>query len=446
MTEILGNPALLLLFAAGAVGMGLLALRYPVLLIALSIFTISLDFMGRIADSTVTYNNLTKVALIGAMLVRLMVTGKRIVVPRYLLMALPFIVFIGLRSYPGPVLEGGAFHFLRLIVVWTYAVLVVNILETRRDLHILFVGVMATALISGITAHLQTLNLMTMGTGESLAAFDPGGFGVRAVSTFWNPNRLALYLLNLSIFILVGFRHPDFPRWGKAPLLLILFSTLAAMLLTFSRSAIVSLTFASILFLRFRETRRVFVAVFGLGIVSGVLLIVATPYGQFLLDRLMSFGDLGSDFSTKTRLYLGYVGLSIWSDGLNWIWGSGFSSFAEMFHGHLHPLMSHEMSYHTGVTESHVLWITLLSETGTVGLMLFLVFLRSTFKELRRLLGVVVDPTLRLVLIGAWVLLCTRIVDWFFNPNINYNEFWLTVGLVGAVGLIASREDPAYQK
>jgi hypothetical protein len=439
MTDLLGNPLLLLLLCGGGVGLALLALRFPVLLLALSVFTISLDFMGRIADSTVTYNNLTKLALFGVLMVRLLISGQRLVIPRYLLMALPFLMFVGLRSYPGATLAGGGFHFLRLIIVWFYAVAVVNIVRTRRDLHVLFLGILATALVSGVIAHFQTLNLMTLGSVESLAVFDPGTFGVRAVSTFWNPNRLALYLLNLSIFIMVGLRHPELPKWSKLPILLLLFSTLAAMLLTFSRAAMVSIGFAALMFLQFKETKRVFVAVIGFGLLSGILLIVATPYGEFLLDRLVSFSRLETDFSTQMRLQLGYIALSIWSDGLNWIWGSGYTSFSELFFEHLPPLMSHEMSHHSGTSESHVLWMTLLAETGSLGLLFFLLLLRSAFKELRRLLRTVLDPTLRLTLIGAWVLMATRMVDWFFNPNINYNEFWLTLGLIGAVGMIAAQ-------
>ena len=98
--------------------------------------------------------------------------------------------------------------------------------------------------------------------------------------------------------------------------------------------------------------------------------------------------------------------------------------------------MSHEMAYHTGITASHMLWVTIVTETGILGTLLFLLFIRAVFREIARLLRLDPDPALRLVLIGAWVLSLTRLVDWFFNPNINYNEFWYAVGLSGAVGLM----------
>jgi O-antigen ligase len=440
VSGLLQNPLLLAAALAGLAGLGLLSLRHPVVLLGVSLFTISLDFMGRINDSIVTYNNLTKVALLVIMTVHLATSRRGLKMPRHVLLALPFVVFVGISTLHSPDLSRAFIHFLRLVVVWSYAVLVANFVTTQRHLKILLVSIALTILVSSGFAHLQTINLLTFGTVDALEAFEPGTFGIRAVSTFWNPNRLALYLLSLSLFLLVALNHHRLSGAWKTVLVLILLSSLGAILLTFSRAAWVSLLVAAILFLRFRETRRIVATVMVAGGVAFLLIMVLTPYGQFILDRLSSFGQLEQDFSTRFRIYLSYIGLSIWADGMNWLWGAGHSAFVPLFHLHLHPLMSHEMAYHTGVYSSHVLWMTLLSETGLIGLLLFLVFIRGLLRETERLLRRARDGTARLVLIGCWVLVVTRLVDWFFNPNLNYNEFWFAVGLIGALGAIVERE------
>ena len=69
-------PALILLVLAA-----FQMLKRPILLVALSIYTVSLDHVGRIQGSTITVNNLLKVVMIAVLVAWMARAGMKLRLP-----------------------------------------------------------------------------------------------------------------------------------------------------------------------------------------------------------------------------------------------------------------------------------------------------------------------------------------------------------------------------
>lgn len=412
---------------------GLFVLRHPGFLIALSVYTVSLDHLGKLQIGPLTVNNLLKVVLVGVALLWFLTVGKRIRFPRHLLWFLPFLLFCGVSAFYSADYPLAAFKLFRLFVVWLYALLVANFVERERDLVVLLGSIVVTAFVVSVLAHMQTLNSLTQGAIVLVEKQGPEASGVRAMSTFWDSNRLGQFLAILSIFMVAGLTLPTKSRLWKPVVLLVLFVTFGAVLLSFSRSAWLGLGLSMLFLLTFRRMRPVVLGFGGIGLAGILYMALFTPYGGFLFSRLQTLGELGSDFSGQFRWLLGMSGLRMWADGLHWIWGAGYYSFAALVSGYWHPAMSHDMIFHSGTSMSHTLYITIIAEGGVIGVLLFLLFARSVTREMRRLLGRRLAGLPRVFVVALAVLLAVRIVDFLFNPSLSDNLFWLMLGLLGAL-------------
>jgi O-antigen ligase len=92
------------------------------------------------------------------------------------------------------------------------------------------------------------------------------------------------------------------------------------------------------------------------------------------------------------------------------------------------------MMFHSGTHLSHTLLITLLSEGGLIGTGLFAVFLYAVWRELVRIRREEHSGLARIALVACTVIFLVKLVDTFFNPSMYDNLFWLTLGLIGAIG------------
>lgn len=418
---------------AGGLGAGLLALRQPAILVALSVFTISLDYKGRLGEGFITANNLLKVVLIGAFLVQMLCGGRRLRLPIHLILFLPYLVFAAISSYYSAGFLQAGFYVMRLTLVWIYAVLVANLIEREWQLSLLLVAMAATALFVSVTAHMQTLNIVALAGAELIQKQGPDAGSVRALGTFWDANALGGFLGVLSLFLMAGLARGNLGWIRRGAILCVLGVAFGAVLLSFSRSAWLMIAFGMLLFAREHRLRPYVGWFLALGLCGALYVLIATPYGHALTARFLSFGELGQDYSGRFRWYLALSGLEIWADGMHWLWGSGFYSFGEQIWRHWYPLATHDMMYHSGTNMSHTLLVTLLAEGGLLGVLLFVVPFMAALRALGRLRRQPHGQVAGSVLLGCQVVLMVKLVDTFFNPLMYDNLIWLTMGLIGAI-------------
>ncbi len=435
-------PVLLLLAVPALLIGGLIVLRHPSLLVALSVYTISLDHMGRLQFGMLTVNNLLKIVLVGVTVIWLLTQGKRLYIPRHLIWFLFFMFFLGASCFYSADFLGGAGFVLRGGIVWLYALIIANFIRSERDLAYLLIAIVATALLVSVMAHMQTLNVLTRSSVMLVEKHGPEASGVRAVSTFWDSNRMGQFLTILAVFMTTALSLPGLRRVWKIIILLVLFSTFGAILLSFSRSAWLALSLAMLLLLPARRMRPVLVAFGAVGLFGVGYMAFFTPYGGLLLDRFSTLGQLGEDYSGRFRLLLGLSGMRIWTDGLNWLWGSGCNAFASVVANYWHPAMNHDMIHHSGTRLSHTYYITILAEGGLVGSLLFLACVRAVYLEAKLNLKRRLAPLPMAVLLAVVALLAVRLLDLSFNPNLHDNLLWLILGLLGALSRFPDGAEP----
>jgi hypothetical protein len=422
---------------------GLLALRHPSLLVALSVYTVSLDFYGRIEGTLFTANNLLKVVLIAVFAVQMATGDRRLRIPRHLLWFLPFLIFAGLSSFYSADLPKAGFFVLRFGMLWVFAVLVANLIEEQWQLLALLVAIVGTALVVSVAAHLQTLNALTMAGVSFVQKQGPDAGSVRALGTFWDANSMGGFLAVLSLFMVAALSLPQLRWLWKACILAVLTITVGAILLSYSRSAWLILVLGILAFWRdprLRPYAKWFLAV---GLVGVVYLAVATPYGRVLLNRALSFGALEQDYSSRFRLYLALSGLQIWATGMHWLWGGGFYSYSSLVGASWYPLATHDMIFHSGTHMSHTLVVTLLADGGLIGLTLYCVAYFAAFRELGRLRRQALSPVARIAVNACAVVLFVKVADTFFNPHMYDQLVWMTLGLIGALGSRSFAAAPA---
>ncbi|MCP4549965.1 MAG: hypothetical protein GY835_26200 [bacterium] len=430
-------PAAMVILAAG-----LKIIRHPFILIGLAIYAISLDHYGRYLGSFVTVNNTVKVVLIAILLIWMMISNKRIRLPWHLVWFLPYFVFAAVSLLYSPNIDLGFVFISRFVLIWLFAIIIANMIETPRHLIFIFLMMFLSSAIVSMLAHMQTLNAFTLAGVAAFQKIGPDAGGVRAISTFWDSNVMGSYVMVLSIFLIALLSIKSLNRFYRIVVLGVLFISFGAILLSFSRSAWLGLAMSLILFFRFKAMRPQIYLFLAIGLVGIVYLNLMTPYGLELASRFSSIGKLQSDYSGNFRLNLILSGFEIWSNGMNWLWGAGFRAFEVMIMENWYYRTSNDMIFHSATHVSHTLWITLLAEGGILGLGLFVLFLRSVFRELRELLRRNSSGVIRIMIICCWVYMVMKMVNFMFNPNPHDNLFWLVLGLIGALERM-TRADPS---
>ena len=412
---------------------GLFVLRQPALLVALSVCTVSLDFHGRLEGTLLTANNALKVVLIVAVGVQMLSSERRLRIPRHLLWFLPFIAFAGLSSFYSADFLHAGMVLLRMLMLWLFAVIVANVVERSWQLLALLLAMVATALFVSIAAHLQTLNALTLAGVSFVQKEGPDAGSIRALGTFWDANSMGGFLALLSLFMFASMARMKHSLPLKATLLGVLAVTFGAILLSYSRSAWLMLLLGMLAYWRDDGLRPYLKWFYVIGLGGVIYLAFATPYGQPLFNRLLTFTKLEQDFSGLFRWYLALSGLQIWAAGMHWLWGGGFQSFPQLIWEHWYPLATHDMVFHSGTHMSHTLLITLLSEGGLVGLTLYCVPFFATFREVGRLQRRELSAGARIAVTACGVVIFVKVIDTFFNPHMFDHMVWLTLGLIGAL-------------
>ncbi len=433
--------ALIALFAVLLFVLVLGILRWPILIALVILFTVSLDYWGSMLPGLVTANSLLKVLGITLLALRSMQTGTPLLVPRFMIAFLPFILMAGISVFYSSNFLVGAYYWSRLLFNWLFAVVIANAIEERKQLRYIAFGMLGVTILTSAGAILQSMQLFQSGP----LAFHKGEQAVvqsiRVTGAFASPNKMAVYLVGLLIFQFAAF--PDLAKnWGRKGLFLLsALVALIAILLSLSRSGYMAFALALALFLFSIRHRRLVVSIMGACVLLLVLILVFTPYQAHLVERFMSFTELENDSSGNVRYHLAASGLYMFADGLNAIWGTGLNSFNIEVENYLHYLSSHDSYYHVGIRASHNYWITIIAEMGLVGLFLFLVFLREIGRSLLRIFGTLPAGLARSFAMGLTIYFTVKLFDLNFNPSLLENSFWYALGLLGAIAAMAERGD-----
>lgn len=189
----------------------------------------------------------------------------------------------------------------------------------------------------------------------------------RIFSVFLDPNFTGMVFVLFALLLMgtIWMRRKLASRYQLSFLLLLLLMTLIATVLTFSRSALISLLVGSLIFLSLIGKKQYFMYLIG---VIGGMLLLAVPF--FYIENVNLFRAA----SSEARFESAKNALIISKD--HWLTGIGFNTYryVQIQYGFRHGVGA-EVSHADSGTDNSFLFV--LATTGIIGLSIYILLLRS---------------------------------------------------------------------
>jgi O-antigen ligase len=247
-----------------------------------------------------------------------------------------------------------------------------------------------------------------------------------------DPNHLGIMLVVPLLSLLPVYLRLERGHKLKKPLALALAFMLIMLLTTLSRSGAlglgVGLLVLAIPYRRFLRSRALLVPLTGVGLLLAYVLYSRWSYFSVVLRSRVQTG--GASSSAHFAVY-NFIPQILHSHPLL---GLGLNNFSVYY------------QFVTGKTNwgPHSFWVALIVETGLVGLLLFIVFLRYVYLRLRaaRLLGKMLGSEGRYVRALAWGMtaaLTGTIASNFFYLTMTFYYFYAFIALAVALPVVFGR-------
>ncbi len=300
--------------------------------------------------------------------------------------------------------------------------LCVNLIRSGEWIHRCLWAVLSSSVLVALYGIYQNFFAVADTTWQDTEMFsDIQG---RVVSTLENPNVLAEYLIMILPCAIAGFLISEKP----AQKLCYLFSAGVlgtCLIFTWSRGAWLGLLIAMMIFLLMYSKK---VLVLGL---FGILAIPFLPFvlPQSILNRFLSIGNLG-DTSTSYRVHIWEGTFSMLRDHFLGGIGVGTGVFGEVYPRY--ALSGIETAPH-----SHNLYLQILTETGIIGFLLFVIFLFTFVKRNFTFYAKPLPAASRIMtaalFCGILAVLAQGMTDYIWYNYRVFLVFWLQIGLCAAV-------------
>ena len=328
---------------------------------------------------------------------------------------LPYVIFTGwcfLSVIAGPKIETGITPLKSLVFYLVLMFFTYNLIDTREKL------------IKTINIFIIAVSLVSLYTVLGYLGITPGRFmygdmnQVRIIGSFDDPNKFGLILLiSFSLILVQLYNH--WTTRGKYLFILAGLLVLVSIILTFSRSTWLNGLLIVALFPFLSKRYRLWV--YG-GI--AVVLLVIIFWGN--ISYRIQMGTKVKDLSVTDRLVTNRAAIQLWKD--NPILGVGLQNSFEA----IQPYKKLQSGYATEATEIHNLYLKLLTETGLIGLLLFLYLEFSILRMAWNIRKSAHEPETRMLSNGFVMLYCVFLLQNLFVSFIYISLYWYLVAL-GAV-------------
>ncbi len=355
-----------------------------------------------------------------------LIKGKRII--RFKLIDICVIVFMLIVLCGGIVSAGAKTSSIDALLMFSLMLdyfLIVNLFRTplwlERIVKTLLISFIITA-IYGIADYFLDVSQLEW-TDMTMFSFITN----RADSFFENPNVFATYLVLILPLLLICFsRERYFLKKGTSFISLILL--IACLLFTWSRGGWLGGILAIAIFFLILSRKALPVMILTLPTVPLASAVIPSN----LMTRFLSIGNM-SDSSTFYRFYTWKGVFRMIKDVLLGGVGVGESAFTSIY-----PLYAYE-GIET-VMHSHCLYLQILSETGIVGLLLFVlvivVFLQNCFSFLKDSDNVKLNLTVMASIAGIAGALLMGAFDYIWYNKSVFLAFWIIIAIAcSAIGI-----------
>lgn len=466
-----------ILFAIGVTGYGLLAFAGLLGLVAVAFFVRFPEFgvyattallllqgssgiLGVLNDDSplaITAAQLVGAAAIAAWMVSTLLSHMAFRWNAPMTYLAGFCLWALLGTVLSPYAEALLPHWARMIFRLALLVLAINTLDTSHKIHryvrVILICAIITSLISVAQAILpgQRVTGMDWASGGGGAYVDPeslqGEAAVRVAGQSGHSNWLAMTLILLLPLNAYWFQRTH-RRWMKPVIIVATGLELAVLVMTYTRLGFLALTLVFSLLLLWRVIRVTPLRVFGVMLI-GVVGFSMLP--QAYIERVFSPKQYVESQSVRSRVDLQNAALRYGTE--NPVFGLGIGGFG-MEYVREGSETATQMRY---VVETqgwqaifigtHNMYLQLYSDSGIVGLALFLLFYYFMFRNLRRShrhyvaegdkTGVVMTTVLQICLVAF--LFCAVFLHALHQPI-----WWIMAALAISIPLhqIDFRRDP----
>lgn len=269
--------------------------------------------------------------------------------------------------------------------------------------------------------------------GGKLTGVLVGGDYVRLPATFYDANHFAAYLVTVAP-LTIAFAWLAKKFWTKAFWWSCYFIITFVVLYTFSRSGLLGLAVASFLVLLtgiLLGYYRKILPLLGALLLVGIVVFVSNATGRSLVTRATSIVNLNEP-STKAHYLLLKGEIELFTK--NPIFGVGYGSFSEKFRetetGQEHATVDKATLVRI---PAHSVWLEVITETGLIGLSVYLFFAITILGTLIKLIKNSTNKTVRIYslgflsgMVGVWT------SGFFYSYNLEFFFFFLFLGYLFA--------------
>jgi O-antigen ligase len=328
-----------------------------------------------------------------------------------------------------PNVESGLVYLATTLALFLFYIFIVNFAWHENHYKTVIYALLMANLLISLLAFYQLLNfdpwniinVTQSASGEKIS---------RSTGTFHDPNVAATYLMIGIIFGMSLVLYSKTSFINKIFLIGLSMISFGGILATFSRTGWLALASGMFVLLLFQKNKKniLFVLISVLAIFGAIILF--TRYGEFISERIFSIFDIMGDVSISTRIYMGISGLWMFLD--NPVLGIGYRGFPVLYDFYIHPLAPQVLLY---VKESHTLVITLLAETGLIGVTIVFLWFKRVIKDNWNLLKKFDDGVTRAVLIGCFANFIALNTNFFFYGSLfpHFDLIWLVLGFIYSI-------------
>ncbi len=359
---------------AGAIGLGaVIVWRYEVGICA-AIALNSLDVYGQIISKPVaiTWYQVALVMSLGSWALSWLWRPKEKLAFSAVDWGMGAMVFAAMWSLPFSMdPRATTIAIVRLIFLWAFALLCANALSKRWAAEAMAWTLMASASVSSLLAMAQSW-IPGFNYGSIRYVSDFGVLSVRASAFFHDPNYLAGFLVVSFLTALAFLVHAR--SWVRAGFSAVAIGIIGlGLALTLSRTGMVGVAVGVLIVLvTAPRGRRVWL----LGLVGAAGVAVVVKGSQTLINRIVSIGDVASDASNATRVWM-FV--STWGMFVEkWAFGTGLAAFYQLY-----PKYRYTDAL-SSVIRPHEIPLAFAAETGVAGVIAQFVLIWGVIKTFWR--------------------------------------------------------------
>ena len=358
----------------------LIFLKYPFVWIYLMILATSLGDYSTVGDG-ITLFHITWFMGIVAIIFNYLFTHTNILkfyspINKYVFLYLGISAISLIYS---PNVESGVFFLVITFALFIFYLMILNLMIKKNHFKILVYSIVIADIIIALFTFYQIMFQNVLFFGRQAVESGSGDKIWRASGTYGDPNVTASFLFVGLILTVAVLLYSKEKFLSKTFLIVGLLIPLAGIILTFSRSGWISLTVGIITLLFFQKSKKKIFYSFALFFIVLLVLILFTPYSGYITNRFLSMFDIIKDPSIHVRIQMAESGWQMFLQSP--IWGLGYRSYP-IYYDYFRQ--SEVPQIVLNVKESHTLFITLLAETGVIGLtMVFLWFKRFFIDSFR---------------------------------------------------------------